>query len=144
MVPDSHDAGAGVGVWTSALDRLAPRDAQRAAADIEELGYRSPWFGESVGREAFTNAGLLLSGTERITVATGIATIYGRDPMAAAAAAKTLHAASGGRFLAGLGVSHRTSAERRGQAYGPPLSAMRESCRPGRDGCGRRLPRRRR
>ena len=39
-----------------------------------------------MGREAFTHAALLLAGTRRIAVATGIANIWARDAMAMAAA----------------------------------------------------------
>ena len=59
-----------------------------------------------VGRNVLVHAGLLLSGTTTLVVATGIANIYARDAMACAAAQKTLAEASGGRFLLGLGVSH--------------------------------------
>ena len=69
-------------------------------------------FPEAAGREALTNAGLLLARTSRIVVATGIANIYARDAMAMAAAQKTLAEAYPGRFLLGLGVSHAPLVER--------------------------------
>jgi probable F420-dependent oxidoreductase len=115
-----------IGIWTVALDALAPRAAQEAAAELDELGYGALWFGEAYGREALTHAALLLAGTRRMTVATGIASIYARDAMATNAASRTLHALHPGRFVLGLGVSHAPLVERfRGQDYGRPLSAMR-------------------
>jgi alkanesulfonate monooxygenase SsuD/methylene tetrahydromethanopterin reductase-like flavin-dependent oxidoreductase (luciferase family) len=51
-------------------------------AEIEELGYAALWFGEALGREAFTNASILLSATSRQVVATGIANIFVRDAWA--------------------------------------------------------------
>lgn len=115
-----------VGIWTTALDALPVGAALEAAAEIEELGYGALWYGEAYGREALTTAALLLGATSRMTVATGIASIYGRDPMAAGAASRTLAAAYPGRFLLGLGVSHRPLVERvRGHTYDQPLAAMR-------------------
>ena len=40
------------------------------------------WFPEVIGRDALVNAALLLTGTEKIVLATGIANIYARDAMA--------------------------------------------------------------
>ena len=42
------------------------------------------WLPEVAGRDPFVNAAMLLGATERLNVATGIATIYGRDPLAMA------------------------------------------------------------
>src|SRR6202041_3054391 len=115
-----------IGVWTISLDAFPRARAQEAAAELEELGYGAIWCGEAFGREAFTNAALLLAGTKRIVVATGIANIYGRDPMTMASAQKTLAEAYPDRFLLGLGVSHIPLVEKlRGHRYDKPLSTMR-------------------
>jgi probable F420-dependent oxidoreductase len=114
-----------VGIWTFALDLQPTVKAQEAAAEIETLGYGAIWIPEAMGREAFTSAGVLLAGTKSITIATGIANIWGRDPMAAAAAQKTLAEAYGDRFLLGLGVSHAPMVGMRGHNYDKPLTAMR-------------------
>ena len=61
-------------------------------AAIEELGYGTLWFGETpTGKEALTHAALLLSASRRLMIATGIASIYGRDATAAAAGASIAH-----------------------------------------------------
>ena len=115
-----------VGIWTAALDALPVAQAQEAVGELDELGYGALWFGEAYGREAFTAAQLYLSASRRMTVATGIASIYGRDAVTTNAAARTLSAAFPGRFLLGLGVSHAPLVERmRGHSYGKPLAAMR-------------------
>lgn len=114
------------GIWTNQLDNFPAARAQEAAAELEELGFGALWFGESTGREALTNAGLLLAGTERIVIATGIANIYGRDPVTMAAAQKTLAEAYPNRFLLGLGVSHVPLVEQlRGHRYEKPVGTMR-------------------
>ena len=114
-----------VGIWTFALDLQPASQAQEAAAEIEALGYGAIWIPEAMGREAFTSAGILLAGTKRIPIATGIASIWARDPMAMAAAQKTLSEAYPDRFLLGMGVSHAPMVGLRGHAYDKPLAAMR-------------------
>jgi alkanesulfonate monooxygenase SsuD/methylene tetrahydromethanopterin reductase-like flavin-dependent oxidoreductase (luciferase family) len=116
-----------VGVWTTALDTVSPAQAGQHAAELEALGYGSLWFGEAYGREAFTNAGLLLAATEQLVVATGIANVYGRDAVTGNAAGRTLHAAYPGRLIVGWGISHAPLVERmRGHQYGRPVTTMRE------------------
>jgi len=115
-----------VGIWTFQLDQQPMRRAQEAAAELEELGYGAIWIPEVIGREAFSNAALLLAGTRRIAIATGIASIYARDALAMAAAHKTLTEAFPDRFLLGMGVSHAPMVEYvRGHSYGKPIETMR-------------------
>jgi probable F420-dependent oxidoreductase len=114
------------GVWNFQLDILPASSMQETAAELEELGYGALWFGEAIGREALTKAGLLLAGTKRIVIATGIANIYGRDPVTMSAAQKTLAEAYPNRFLLGLGVSHIPLVEKlRGHQYDKPVPRMR-------------------
>jgi len=115
-----------IGIWTFALDLQPGARAREIAAQIEELGYGAIWIPEAMGREAFTNAALLLSGTKRAVIATGIASIWARDAMACAAAQKTLCEAYNDRFLLGLGVSHAPMVAVRGREYDRPLTAMRQ------------------
>ncbi|HXQ24326.1 MAG TPA: LLM class flavin-dependent oxidoreductase, partial [Candidatus Acidoferrales bacterium] len=114
-----------VGIWTFAFDLQPAQRAQEVAAEIEALGYGAIWIPEALGREAFTNSALLLAGTRRIVVATGIANIWARDAMAMAAAQKTLAEAYPNRFLLGIGVSHAPLVGMRGHVYDKPLTAMR-------------------
>ena len=97
------------------------------AVELESLGYSAMWLPEAWGREAFTNAGLMLRVTSSMIVATGIANIWARDAVAATNAARTLNAAYEDRFVLGLGVSHRPLVERlRGHSYATPVPAMRD------------------
>ncbi len=115
-----------VGLWTGALDALPLSAALEQVAELDEQGWGALWFGEAYGREALTAAALYLAASRRMAVATGILNIHARDAMATAAAARTLAAAYDGRFVLGLGVSHRPLVERmRGHDYGQPLSVMR-------------------
>jgi probable F420-dependent oxidoreductase len=115
-----------VGIWTGQLDYQPASAAREAVAELEDLGYGAIWVGEAKGREALSNAGLLLSATTRMTVATGIANIWVRDALAMVAGQYTLAEAYPERFLLGLGVSHAPLIEgMRGHEYGRPLATMR-------------------
>lgn len=116
-----------VGIWTFQLEGHPSAQGQAAAAEIEALGYGALWLPEAVGREAFSNAALLLSATRRMVVATGIASIYARGPMAMNGGWRTLSEAFPERFLLGIGVSHQPAVEFiHGSHYGPPLATMRD------------------
>ena len=115
-----------VGIWTTQFEHHPAVKVREAASELEDLGYGAIWFGEAVGREALTHAGLLLAATRRIVVATGIANIYARDPMAMASGQKTLAEAYPERFVLGLGVSHVPLVEQlRGHQYDKPVARMR-------------------
>ena len=115
-----------IGVWYF-TESLSAGQAAEAAQRIEGLGYSALWIPEAVGRHPFAHAAWLLAKTERLIVATGIANIYARDAAASAAAQKTLAEQSSGRFLLGLGVSHRPMVVGvRGHVYASPVKTMRE------------------
>ena len=114
-----------VGVWSFALQAHDAATERAAVAAYETLGYRSTWFPESVGsKEAFAHAAILLGASARMIVATGIANVYARDPMAMANGARTLAEAYPGRFILGLGVSHAATVARRGSVYERPIERM--------------------
>jgi probable F420-dependent oxidoreductase len=114
-----------VGVWVNWSSATAA-DELPAATRIEELGYGALWFAETpTSKEACVRATLLLGATQRIVVGTAIASIYARDPLALHAAAAAIGDAYPGRFVLGMGVSHRPLVEARGHDYARPVAAMR-------------------
>ena len=114
-----------VGLWTSKLD-LQPADQLGGIlTELEALGWGCLWSWEVFGREALTNAGLLLCTSRQLVIGTGIANIWARDPVAMAAAQRTLAEAYPGRFVLGLGVSHAPIVDARGHRYERPLERMR-------------------
>lgn len=116
-----------IGIWYGGVDALSTPEAKRAAQVVEELGFGAMWIAEAVGRDPFVSAAVLLSATERLPLATGIANIYARDPMTMAAGQKTLAEAFPNRFLLGLGVSHgHLVAGVRKHDYSKPYSHMVE------------------
>ena len=115
-----------VGIWFF-LDAMPAADTAEFAKKIEKLGYRALWIPEAVGSEPFAHAGYLLSHTDRLTIATGIANIWARDAMTMSAASKTVAEQSGGRFILGIGVSHAPLvAGLRGHNYDKPYTYMKE------------------
>jgi probable F420-dependent oxidoreductase len=116
-----------VGIWTAQLDLQPAARAREAAAELDELGFGALWLPEAVGREPISHAAVLLDATERMVVATGVASIFSRLPGVVAAAQRLLADDSGGRFLLGLGVSHAAMVEGLlGQVWDKPLKRMRD------------------
>lgn len=114
-----------VGIWYGMVDTLPTPEAKRAAQVVEELGFGALWVAEAVGRDPFVSSAVLLSATEHLPLATGIANIYARDPMTMVAGQKTLAEAFPNRFLLGLGVSHgHLVAGVRKHDYSKPYSYM--------------------
>jgi hypothetical protein len=115
-----------LGIFSGSL-QAQPASVQReVAAEMEQLGYGTLWYGESTAREAFAQAAIFLSATPRLVMASGIANIWARDPMAMAAGGRAIAEAWPDRFILGLGVSHAPMVAARGHDYGRPVSAMRE------------------
>jgi probable F420-dependent oxidoreductase len=59
-----------------------------------------------------------------MVIASGIANVWARDPVAMAAAQRTLTEAYPGRFVLGVGVSHAPIVNARGHRYQRPLGRM--------------------
>jgi probable F420-dependent oxidoreductase len=115
-----------LGVWAS-QEAMSAADAATQAKRFEAWGYGALWQPEALGRNVLVHSSWLLAHTTKLVIATGIANIYARDPMACAAAQLTLAEQSNNRFLLGLGVSHVPLVEGvRRHAYGKPVATMRE------------------
>jgi len=114
-----------LGVWIS-MDSMTAPAAAAFAKRVEDWGYAALWIPESRGRNALVHSSWLLANTQRLIVATGIANIYARDPMAMANGQRGLNEQSDSRFLLGVGVSHRPMVQgMRGHTYGKPVATMR-------------------
>jgi probable F420-dependent oxidoreductase len=116
-----------VGIWTSALDLQPMSKAKETVIELEELGFRCIWVPEAVLREPFASCGVLLEATKKITLATGIASMYARSAATMNAGWKTLTESFGNRFLLGIGASHQHLVEKLHKtSYDKPYSAMVE------------------
>lgn len=74
----------------------------------------------------FVRLGIWPASTERIVVGSGIANLWARPGITMRAAAGTLAEAYPGRLVLGVGVGFARQAESVGQAYGRPLSRVRD------------------
>src|SRR5216684_7008226 len=95
--------------------------------EAEELGYTSLWVAEVSGPDAFVSLTALALNTKKAELATGVIPIQIRTPGAMAMGFLTINELSGGRAIAGLGVSSPIIVQRwHGAAYRKPVTAMRE------------------
>ncbi len=95
-----------IGVWFF-LDAMTAPESAEFARTVERLGYGALWIPEAIGREPFAHSAYLAARTEKLVFATGIANIWARDPITMSAASQTVAELSGGRFVLGIGVSHK-------------------------------------
>ena len=119
-----------------ALSRLAAfspavrtlEESVERARIVEKHGYESLWTTQlPTARDASLVLAAYASATNRVKLGTGVLPIYTRHPTAMAQMAATLDELSGGRFILGVGVSHRVTVEGMwGQQLENPVEAMRE------------------
>ena len=101
--------------------------ALRRVASAEELGYESVFVTHIGGRDSITLLAAYAAATSRMRLGTGVIPIYARTPANMAQSFATLDDISGGRAIAGLGVSHKPVVEHWfGQSIDKPLAEMRE------------------
>jgi len=114
-----------LGIFSGSLASQPATVQREVAREMERLGFGSLWYGEAVAREVFAQGAIFLAATSTLVVASGIANIWARDPLAMAAGGRSIGEAWPDRFILGLGVSHAPMVAARGHDYARPLSAMR-------------------
>ena len=115
-----------IGVFAGPLNGQPASVQREFVREMEQLGYGTLWYGESLAREALSQGAVYLAATEQLVIASGIANIWVRDAAAMANGGRTLAEAWPGRFILGLGVGHATNVRVRGHEYARPYSAMCE------------------
>jgi probable F420-dependent oxidoreductase len=110
-----------IGIWSPQLRESEPREVAEAAAELEEIGFETLWVPGREHDDLEERLRLLLSSTSRVTVATGIVSIWTHPATETAAMHARLASAFPGRFLLGLGVSHAPAV---GGKYRKPLTEM--------------------
>src|ERR1700676_4359625 len=94
----------------------------------EELGYESAWVAEGHGGDQFAVLAACARETSRIGLGTSITSVFVRTAPTIAMAAATVDDLSAGRFILGIGSSHKVQVEaEHGVAYAKPLTRVRES-----------------
>lgn len=101
-------------VGINGSDKLLAPDLSAIEADIsraEADGFDSYWMAQTTLLDAISGLALAASGTSTITVGTAVVPTWTRHPQAMAAAALTAQAATGGRFVLGIGLLHQPVVE---------------------------------
>jgi F420-dependent oxidoreductase-like protein len=98
------------------------------AKTVERLGFESIWTTQLPdARDVSLALAAYATATEKVRLATGVLPIYTRHPTAMVQMAATLDELSKGRFILGIGVSHKVVVEGRwGLTLDRPVDAMRE------------------
>jgi alkanesulfonate monooxygenase SsuD/methylene tetrahydromethanopterin reductase-like flavin-dependent oxidoreductase (luciferase family) len=94
------------------------------AREAEDAGFGGVFIPEAVN-DALMCSLSVANATQRITIGTWIVNIYLREPALCAIAAEMVQEAAQGRFILGLGVSHRPALEARGIEMGNARERLR-------------------
>lgn len=95
-----------LGIVLSTVTDASPQTLVELGQHAEARGFDAVYVNEGRG-DAMASALAIALATERITVGTNIANIYFRHPFLAAQTARTIAELTAGRFVLGLGMSHR-------------------------------------
>ena len=94
----------------------------------ESLGYESAWVAEGHGGDQFAVLSGCAMRTSRIGLGTAISSVFVRTVPTIAMAAATVDDLSEGRFILGLGSSHKVQVgPEHGVEYAKPITRLRES-----------------
>jgi len=94
----------------------------------ESLGYESAWVAEGHGGDQFAVLAACAMQTSRILLGTSITSVFVRTAPTIAMAALTVDDLSRGRFILGVGSSHKVQVEgEHGVPYAKPLTRVRET-----------------
>lgn len=98
------------------------------AKEAEKLGYESVWVTQLPdARDAALVLSAYAAATQWVRLGTGVLPIYTRHPTAMAQMAASLDEMSAGRFILGIGVSHKVTVDAMwGMKLEHPVEAMRE------------------
>jgi len=104
------------------LSQLVDEVGRFAAA-----GFDSAWAVQIFGYDALTLLGVVGTQVPGITLGTGVVPVYSRHPQAMAQQALTVQAATGGRLVLGVGLSHQVVVEGLwGLSYDRPARYLKE------------------
>ena len=90
---------------------MSPTEVVECVRLAEELGYESAWVAEGHGGDQFSILTACALRTDRILLGTSISSVFVRSAPTIAMAAACVDSYSGGRFILGLGSSHKVQVE---------------------------------
>jgi F420-dependent oxidoreductase-like protein len=101
--------------------------AVEGVRQARDAGYRSAWFSNIFGLDGMTACAVAGREVPDIAVGTFVVPTYSRHPLYMAQQAMTTQAATGGRFIHGIGLSHQIVIEGiLGLSFEKPARHMRE------------------
>jgi len=103
----TNESGNQLGIVLSTVTEAPPQEFVEIGQLAEANGYASVFVNEGRG-DALACAEAIALGTEKIITGTNIANIYFRHAFLAASTTRTIAELSAGRFILGLGMSHRS------------------------------------
>ena len=107
---------------------MSPPDVVRCVQLAEELGYESAWVAEGHGGDQFSILTACAVATSRIRLGTSISSVYVRSAPTIAMAAACVDHYSQGRFILGLGSSHKVQVEpEHGLEFSAPIPRIRDT-----------------
>jgi probable F420-dependent oxidoreductase len=107
---------------------LPPADIVECVRLAEQLGYESAWVAEGHGGDQFAILGACAVATQRIQLGTAISSVFVRSAPTIGMAAATVDHLSQGRFILGLGSSHRVQVEpEHGIPFVQPTARLRDT-----------------
>jgi len=107
---------------------LTATEIADCAERAEALGYESAWVAEGHGGDQFAILAACALRTRRIRLGTAISSVFVRTAPTIAMSAATVDELSGGRFVLGLGSSHRVQVgPEHGVEYARPLDRVRDT-----------------
>jgi alkanesulfonate monooxygenase SsuD/methylene tetrahydromethanopterin reductase-like flavin-dependent oxidoreductase (luciferase family) len=104
---------AGLGVTVAPSSGIPYQDFVQLTREVEDAGFGGVFVSESTN-DALMCCYAVAKATKRVQIGTWIVNIFLRDPTLCAISAEMVQDAAGGRFILGLGVSHRPLLESRG------------------------------
>ena len=107
---------------------LTASEIADCAERAEALGYESVWVAEGHGGDQFAILAACALRTRRVRLGTAISSVFVRTAPTIAMAAAAVDELSGGRFVLGLGSSHRVQVgPEHGVEYSKPLGRVRDT-----------------
>jgi F420-dependent oxidoreductase-like protein len=116
-----------IGVFFPTKEHAPLDETVARMVDVAGRGFSTLWLPQSSGFDALTVLALVGRETEGVELGTSVVPTYPRHPVALAAQALTVNAATGGRLALGIGLSHRVTVEGMyGLSYDRPAHHMQE------------------
>src|SRR4029077_1736327 len=130
--PGTYPRMAGGETWTGSVSRfpaapIPPRSSTASSSPRPSATSRHG-VAEGHGGDQFAILAACAAQTSKIQLGTAITSVFVRSVPTTARAAAAVDAISGGRFILGIGSSHRVQVEpEHGVPYSKPLTRVRES-----------------